>query len=463
MSRAVLCRKSGDSRGGNDTSSSTTAISLGTIKESLWWARFVYEDYESQSPNIIKTNISLKDVLHILGAGSPDNDTTTTLRSASGLRYHARFDRAVFDSDACPSPWPADYKSALLQLSPARSLRSALHTKLVAALGYSPSHPALESFGRIQGAQAPLRPRLHRSLVGHSDSICIVAVSPDGERVISCSKDGTAKVWNADTGLPLCTFRGHTGELCCAALSPDGQRMVSAGRDCVLRVWGTATGQQHRFFTERNEAVIALAVSPDGATVAASSTDCLIRLWSMDSGRLLTKLEGHTDAVNSVAFSPDGQMLASGSDDDTIKLWDTQVMAIKHSIPTENYGQLPWSPIVDAMGPMGIRVAFTPDSNRLVSVVIGKAIKVWSWDGGRIALDLMIPVTFVLNFAVFPDGDRTAVSSADGTIRIWNLHSGELEHSLPGSASVFSVFVSRNGQTMASGGFDEKVAVWKLR
>ena len=53
------------------------------------------------------------------------------------------------------------------------------------------------------------------------------------------SRDGTAKVWEAQTGQELFTLIGHGGQVNSAVYSPDGQRIVTAGSDGIVQIYTT--------------------------------------------------------------------------------------------------------------------------------------------------------------------------------------------------------------------------------
>jgi cytochrome c len=45
-------------------------------------------------------------------------------------------------------------------------------------------------------------------------------------------------LWNLDTLKPLQSFEGHQGAVAAVAISPDGQPIVSSSWDHTIRVWG---------------------------------------------------------------------------------------------------------------------------------------------------------------------------------------------------------------------------------
>ena len=68
-------------------------------------------------------------------------------------------------------------------------------------------------------------------LSGHSSAVVSAGFSPDGKRVVTASKDLTAKVWDAETGRDLLTLRVQGGTVNSAEFSPDGKRVVTTSED----------------------------------------------------------------------------------------------------------------------------------------------------------------------------------------------------------------------------------------
>jgi WD40 repeat protein len=77
-------------------------------------------------------------------------------------------------------------------------------------------------------------------LEGHTNWVNSAAFSPDGDRIVTASDDGTARVWSAD-GEQLAVLEGHTAGITSAAFSPDGSQVVTASDDSTARVWHVYT------------------------------------------------------------------------------------------------------------------------------------------------------------------------------------------------------------------------------
>jgi tetratricopeptide (TPR) repeat protein len=148
-----------------------------------------------------------------------------------------------------------------------------------------------------------------------------VAFSPDGQRIVTGSRDGTAKVWETASGTELFTLKGHTDTVFSVAFSPDGQRIVTGSHDYTAKIWNAANGQEINTLNGHRSMVYSVAFSPDGRRIVTGSDDSTAKVWEAASGRELLTLTGHSGGVVSVAFSPDGQRIVTGSRDHTARVW----------------------------------------------------------------------------------------------------------------------------------------------
>ncbi len=207
---------------------------------------------------------------------------------------------------------PHVYLSAL-PFAPTRSLVSA---------HYSSSFPRTL---HVERGRLSHWPSSEMVISNAGNEVLSVALSPDGQRIVSGSSDQTIRVWNATTGeTEAGPFCGHTSPVRSVAFSPDGQHIVSGSHDGTIRVWNATTGETEAgTFTGHISSVKSVAFSPYGQRIVSGSSDQTVCVWSVTTGeKLAGPFAGHTESVASVAFSPDGERIVSGSSDLTIRVWN---------------------------------------------------------------------------------------------------------------------------------------------
>jgi WD40 repeat protein len=103
--------------------------------------------------------------------------------------------------------------------------------------------------------------------------VSAAAYSPDGKRIATASNDGTAKVWDVETGGELVTLTGHTNWVENIAFSPNGVLLATGSTDKTVKVWDTLTGQELLTLVGHTGSISQIAFSPDGTHLATSSLD----------------------------------------------------------------------------------------------------------------------------------------------------------------------------------------------
>lgn len=317
--------------------------------------------------------------------------------------------------------------------------------------------------------------QLANTIVGHTEQVHAVAVSPLGDFIVSASDDKTVKIWQIAIGedgclclQPKCSLSGHTDYVRAVAISPDGRYLASGSNDRTIKIWmldsqqsGLPQGTPLLTLKGHTNWVRSVAFSPNGQILASCGDDTTINLWYLPTGQLLQTLSGHSDYVRCVAFSPDGQLLASGSDDKTINIWNVGTN-----------GRTPGELLLTLEGHSGyVRcVAFSPNGQLLVSGSDDQTLTVWRLNTDEKGHLLGSPVYvlgghsgLIWSVAISRDGQFLASSSRDKTIKIWQLASGELQRTIAVEAGwVFSVAFTPNGKALVSGSQDHLVRIWPL-
>ncbi|MEH1968671.1 serine/threonine-protein kinase [Nostoc sp.] len=277
---------------------------------------------------------------------------------------------------------------------------------------------------------------------GHSGWINSIAISPDGQTLISASNDMTIKVWNLKNGDEIFTITLAQDVVKCLVISPDGHSLVSGSSKGIIQAWNITTGEEIHTFAEDSYQVFALVISPDGQTLFSGSSD--IKVWNLNNGELVRTLSIHSGPVLTIAISPDGKTLVSGSENKSIKIWS--ICTLTGHLHAVN------------------SVAISPDGNTVVSGSNDRTIKIWNMNSKEESFTLTGHLDAVNSVAISPDGQALVSGSSDEKIKLWNLSTGEEIYTLTGhSDAVTSLVFSPDGQTLVSGSRDSTIKVWRIQ
>ncbi|WP_338020170.1 WD40 repeat domain-containing serine/threonine protein kinase [Rhodopirellula sp. P2] len=289
----------------------------------------------------------------------------------------------------------------------------------------------------------------------HDDEIWSARFSPDGTKVVTSSRDHTARVLSIDPRTSRFDTRwaisaeqqesspedraaategileeGTAFGAMSMRMDPVHRRLFLGNADATVRIWdidrGTELGSVRG--TGLNDV---LAISKDGSLLAtgSSSTESDVLVWKLDpskqiSPRLLHRFDGHEESVAALAISPDSRWLFSGDRAGRGRVWDLQS------------GEPVGEPIDDLLGFRINTAIFSGDSN---SVWIGsdnQSLMRWQWSD-RTWADRYDTAGFVTELVVSPDG-RQAITidqskRTDRTVSNvtwWDLSNGQQQRLL---------------------------------
>lgn len=332
----------------------------------------------------------------------------------------------------------------------------------------SASHDGLVRQWSIENYEE-LRTLQGRVLAGHHDAILAAAFSRDQTKVVTASRDRTARTWDAGTGKPGMTFEeGHAYLASSALFFPDGRRLLTAAVDNTVRLWDVTTGGEvlRLDHTGRSAAV---ALSSDARWIATGSDQKTAQLWDAKSGKLLKTFTGHVAEITTLAFSPDNQSLATGDAKGHAKLWniETEQVTAKLEGHTRKISA----------------IVYLPDGSRVLTASLDKTVSQWDPKTGKELpkLSLRHPDA-VLTMKLIPGPSARVVTScsvlkhspaaaegsttelAESHLAVWNVETGQKELALdPIAGDIFSLDVTADGGSLVGANTtDRTVRKWDL-
>lgn len=155
---------------------------------------------------------------------------------------------------------------------------------------------------------------------------------------------------------------------------------------------------------------IPVAFSKD-RVLATGGGDMVVKLWNGDTGEPLFKLPGHTRPVSALTFSRDGNVLASASGSNktnsphSVRVWDMETRKQDLRIDIDSWV---------------FALAFSRDGTRLLASCNDGTIRLWDVATGQEALVLRGEAGEFYGAAFSHDGSRIVAGCDDFKIRIWH-------------------------------------------
>jgi WD40 repeat protein len=290
----------------------------------------------------------------------------------------------------------------------------------------------------------------HRTFEGHADFVRGVLHLRGGQRIMTCSWDGSLRVWNMETGKQIGEdWRDEGARMNTIALSPDGKKVLSGSGDGAVRLWDIDTAKVIAKWTGHTAGVISLCWNGDGRRAVSCAYYDGARVWDAETGGTMLELLGSSN-VEAVVYSPDETMIAAGG-------WGNEAIGFIKIIDA-NAGKF-----VMNLEPAGRVYCLAWPGKTLISGLFNGEISICNTTTWQQVAVLTGHTATLYGVPISPNGRLLASASWDKTARLWDLENGQpisspLQH--PGYVNCLSF--SADGKVLATGCWDNNAYTWDV-
>ncbi|XP_043296098.1 apoptotic protease-activating factor 1 isoform X2 [Cervus canadensis] len=247
--------------------------------------------------------------------------------------------------------------------------------------------------------------------------------------------------------------RPHTDAVYHACFSEDGQRIASCGADKTLQVFKAETGEKLLEIKAHDDEVLCCAFSADDRFIATCSVDKKVKIWNSMTGELVRIYDEHSEQVNCCHFTNNSNhlLLATGSNDYFLKLWDLNQEECRNTM----FGH------TNSVS----HCRFSPDDQVLASCSADGTLKLFDIHTSGLLAEIHTGHHSTVQYCDFsPYNHLAVVALSQYCVELWSMDSRLKVADCRGHLSwVHCVMFSTDGSSFLTSSDDQTIRLWETK
>ncbi|XP_077932574.1 apoptotic protease-activating factor 1 isoform X2 [Halichoerus grypus] len=247
--------------------------------------------------------------------------------------------------------------------------------------------------------------------------------------------------------------RPHTDAVYHACFSEDGQRIASCGVDKTLQVFKAETGEKLLEIKAHEDEVLCCAFSADDRLIATCSVDKKVKIWNSVTGELVHIYDEHSEQVNCCHFTNNSHylLLATASSDCFLKLWDLNQKECRNTM----FGH------TNSVN----HCRFSPDDKLLASCSADGTLKLFDIHTSDLLAEIPTGHHSTIQYCDFsPQNHLAVVALSQCCVELWNMDSYLKVADCRGHLSwVHCVMFSPDGSSFLTSSDDQTIRLWETK
>ena len=159
--------------------------------------------------------------------------------------------------------------------------------------------------------------------MAHGELVTDIGFAPHGRTVLSATRNGRLKLWEAPSGSPLGYDGQHQDSILSIDIASHGLAFASGSADGTARIWNSFTTRLSSEPIVHSSPVSIVKFDAQATHLATGSSDGKVLIWDALPQRAFPVRLPGTDKVQLAELTPDGRRLVAYNNSGIVTVWDT--------------------------------------------------------------------------------------------------------------------------------------------